>query len=85
MKIIQEKFTNIDFEPEHTIYPQSYLGHTQQLAASFCSDDVVIISIRQCHSISYSTQQESSYVCFKNKESDQLNEICISSLTIYKN
>lgn len=76
MKIIQEKFTNIDFEPEHTIYPQSYLGHTQQLAAVFAAmmssylyDNVITIS--------YSTQQESSYVCFKNKESDQLNEISL--------
>lgn len=76
MKIIQEKFTNIDFEPEHTIYPQSYLGHTQQLAAVFAAmmssylyDNVITIS--------YSTQQESSYLCFKNKESDQLNEISL--------
>src|SRR5690606_25702745 len=76
MKIIQEKFTNIDFEPEHTIYPQSYLGHTQQLVAVFAAmmssylyDNVITIS--------YSTQQESSYLCFKNKESDQLNEISL--------
>lgn len=76
MKKIQEKFTNIDFEPEHTICPQSYLGHTQHLAAVFAAmmsshlyDNVITIS--------YSTQQESSYLCFKNKESDQLNEISL--------
>lgn len=76
MKIIQEKFTNIDFEPEHTIYPQSYLGHTQYLAAVFAA---MLSSHLYCNvvTISYSTQQESSYLCFKNKESDQLNEISL--------
>lgn len=76
MKKIQEKFTNIDFEPEHTIYPQSYLGHTQYLAAVFAA---MLSSHLYCNvvTISYSTQQESSYLCFKNKESDQLNEISL--------
>ncbi|MCO8083119.1 MULTISPECIES: hypothetical protein [Acinetobacter] len=76
MKKIQEKFTNIDFEPEPTIYPQSYVGHTQHLAVVFAammsshlSDNVITIG--------YSTQQESSYLYFKNKESDQLNEISL--------
>src|SRR5690606_16913233 len=31
MKKIQEKFTNIDFEPEHAIYSQSYVGHTHNM------------------------------------------------------
>lgn len=76
MKKIQEKFTNIDFEPEPTIYPQSYLGHTQYLAAVFAA---MLSSHLYCNvvTISYSTQQESSYLCFKNKESDQLNEISL--------
>lgn len=76
MKIIQKKITNIDLEPEHAIYPQSYVGHTQHLAAVFAailsshlSDNVITIG--------YSTQQESSYLYFKNKESDQLNEISL--------
>lgn len=76
MKKIQEKFTNIDFEPEHAIYPQSYLGHTQHLAAVFA----VMLSLHLSNNvitISYSTQQESSYLCFKNKESNQLNEISL--------
>ncbi|WP_313563997.1 hypothetical protein [Acinetobacter sp.] len=76
MKKIQEKFKNIDFEPEHAIYPQSYLGYTQQLAAVFAA----MLSLHLYNNvitISYSTQQESSYLCFKNKESDQLNEISL--------
>lgn len=75
-KIIQKKITNIDLESEHAIYPQSYVGHTQHLAAVFAailsshlSDNVITIG--------YSTQQESSYLYFKNKESDQLNEISL--------
>ncbi|WP_216934121.1 MULTISPECIES: hypothetical protein [unclassified Acinetobacter] len=76
MKKILKEYANIDFETEHVICPQRYLGHTQHLAATFAAmlsshllDNVITINC--------STQQESSYLYFKNKKNEQLNEISL--------
>lgn len=72
-KKIQKSFENIDFESEHVIYAQRYLGHTQHLAAVFAAMLSVHL-LDNVITIAYSTQQESSYLYVKNIEIDQQNE-----------
>ncbi|WP_180186007.1 hypothetical protein [Acinetobacter sp. YH01008] len=73
MKKIQKSFENIDFEPDHVVYPKIYLGHTQHLATVFAAmlsahlvDNVITIT--------YGLQQESTYLYFTNTKNDQLNQ-----------
>lgn len=76
IKKVQKKFANIDFEPEHSLHPVSYCGHSQHLATVFAAMLSAHLT-NNAITIAYSLQQEFTYLSFINTENGQLDECAL--------